>query len=206
MKQTMVVLDMEGVLAPEIWIAIAERSGIEALRRTTRDEPDYDVLMRGRIELLNRHDLSLTMIQDVISGLDLLPGAREFLDDLRSLTQVMILSDTFEQFAEPLMRKLGWPTLMCHRLLIEQDQVIGYQLRIPDAKRAAVRAMQSLNYRVIAAGDSYNDTAMLDEADSGFLIHAPAQVKSDFPHLRSLESLEQLMVAIRSELKADQIN
>jgi phosphoserine/homoserine phosphotransferase len=203
-KQTMVVLDMEGVLAPEIWIAIAERSGIEALRRTTRDEPDYDVLMRGRIELLNRHDLSLTMIQDVISGLDLLLGAREFLDDLRSLTQVMILSDTFEQFAEPLMRKLGWPTLMCHRLLIAQDQVIGYQLRIPDAKRAAVRAMQSLNYRVIAAGDSYNDTAMLEEADSGFLIHAPAQVKSDFPHLRSLESLEQLMVAIRSELEADQ--
>lgn len=193
---------MEGVLAPEIWIAIAERSGIEALRRTTRDEPDYDVLMRGRIDLLERHNLSLTMIQDVIGGLDLLPGAREFLDDLRSRTQVLILSDTFEQFAGPLMRKLGWPTLLCHRLLLEQDRVIGYQLRIPDAKRATVKAMQSLNYRVIAAGDSYNDTAMLEEADSGFLIHAPDQVRRDFPNLRSLDSLEQLMIAIRGELEA----
>src|SRR5262245_55823563 len=160
-------LDLEGVLVPEIWIAVAERTGIDALRRTTRDEPDYDKLMRGRIELLEQHGLALTQIADVIAGLRPLEGAREFLDALRQRTQVVIASDTFEQFGRPLMAQLGWPTLLCHRLELEADRIVGYRLRQADQKRHIVRAFQGLGFRVIAAGDSYNDLGMLEEADAG---------------------------------------
>ena len=185
-QQSIVTLDLEGVLVPEIWIAVAERTGIEALRRTTRDEPDYDVLMRGRLELLDRHGLKLSTIQEVIGGLTPLEGAKEFLDELRSETQVIILSDTFEEFAKPLMRQLGWPTLLCHRLIVENDVVRGYQLRQPNQKQHAVAALRSLNYRVIAAGDSFNDTAMLAEAEVGFLFHAPEAIVAQFPQFPSL--------------------
>lgn len=191
---------MEGVLTPEIWIAVAAETGIDGLRRTTRDEPDYDVLMRGRLELLNRHGLKLSDIQRVIGTLDPLPGAREFLDELRTLTQVIVLSDTFEQFAAPLMRKLAWPTLFCHRLEIEDDRVVNYQLRMPDQKRRAVEALRGLNFRVIGAGDSYNDTTMLGAADTGFLIHAPDNVKAEFPQFKAVETLADLLEEIRGAL------
>ena len=160
-RQTIVTLDLEGVLVPEIWIAVAERTGIDALRRTTRDEPDYDRLMRGRLDLLAEHDLGLAAISEVIGGLSPLPGAVEFLDELRDRTQVVILSDTFEQFAGPLLAQLGRPTILCHRLVLDGDRVAGYRLRMPEQKRAAVEAFRGLGYRVVAAGDSYNDTAML---------------------------------------------
>lgn len=188
---------MEGVLTPEIWIAVAERTRIPELRRTTRDEPDYDQLMRYRLELLDRHGIRLTDIQRVIGALQPLPGAKEFLDELRSLVQVIILSDTFEQFAQPLLRQLGWPTLFCHRLVVEQDRIVNYQLRQPDQKKRSVAALKSLNYHVISAGDSYNDTAMLLEANVGFLIHAPENVKREFPQLRAVESHAELMRLIR---------
>lgn len=196
-KQTIVTLDMEGVLTPEIWIAVASETGIDELRRTTRDEPDYDKLMNFRLEVLNRHGLKLSDIQRVIGTLNPLPGAREFLDELRTLVQVVILSDTFEQFATPLIRKLNWPTLLCHRLLVEDDRITGYQLRMPDQKRAAVEAFRSLNYQVISAGDSYNDTSMLGAADTGFLIHAPDNVKTEFPHFKPVESLAELLDRIK---------
>jgi phosphoserine/homoserine phosphotransferase len=199
-KQTIVTLDMEGVLTPEIWIAVARETGIDELRRTTRDEPDYDVLMRGRLELLNRHGLKLSDIQRVIGTLDPLPGAREFLDELRALVQVVVLSDTFEQFAAPLIRKLDRPTLLCHRLVVEDDRITDYQLRMPDQKRSAVEAFRSLNYQVISAGDSYNDTSMLGAADTGFLIHAPDNVKMEFPRFKAVDSLADLMSEIKSML------
>ncbi|MBL8340745.1 MAG: bifunctional phosphoserine phosphatase/homoserine phosphotransferase ThrH [Rubrivivax sp.] len=177
-----VCLDLEGVLVPEIWIAFAERTGIAEFRRTTRDEPDYDRLMRWRLALLRQHRLKLADIQGVIAGMAPLPGAREFLDELRSRYQVIILSDTFYEFADPLMRQLGRPTLFCHRLETDAEgYVAAYHLRQPDQKRQAVQALQGLNYRVIAAGDSYNDTAMLGAADAGFLIHPPANVVAQFP-------------------------
>jgi phosphoserine/homoserine phosphotransferase len=201
-KQSIVTLDMEGVLTPEIWIAVAEKTGIPELRRTTRDEPDYDVLMRGRLDLLNKHGLKLSDIQEVIGTLDPLPGAKEFLDELRTLTQVIILSDTFEQFAEPLIRKLNWPTLLCHRLVVEDDRITDYQLRIREQKREAVKAFRNMNYFVISAGDSYNDTAMLCEADVGFLIHAPDNVKREFPQFKAVESQAELLVEIKSVLAA----
>lgn len=197
MQQSLVTLDMEGVLTPEIWIAVAEKTGIAELRRTTRDEPDYDVLMRGRLALLDRHGLKLSDIQQVIGTLDPLPGAREFLDELHSLTQVVILSDTFEQFAAPLIRKLGWPTLLCHRLLVENDRITDYQLRLPDQKRAAVTAFRGLNYFVISAGDSYNDTTMLGAANLGFLIHAPENVILEFPQFKPVDTLAELLAEIR---------
>jgi phosphoserine/homoserine phosphotransferase len=200
-KQTIVTLDMEGVLTPEIWIAVAAETGIDELRRTTRDEPDYDVLMRGRLEVLNRHGLKLSDIQRVIGTLDPLPGAREFLDELRTLVQVVILSDTFEQFATPLIRKLNWPTLLCHRLVVEDDRITGYQLRMPDQKRAAVEAFRGLNYQVISAGDSYNDTSMLGAAHTGFLIHAPDNVKGEFPGFKPVESLAELLANIKNVMK-----
>jgi len=196
-KQTIVTLDMEGVLTPEIWIAVAEKTGIAALRRTTRDEPDYDRLMRGRLEILDRHGLTLSQIQAVIGTLEPLPGARAFLDELREFSQLLILSDTFEQFAAPFMRQLGMPTLLCHRLIVEDDRIVDYRLRLQDQKRAAVVALKSLNYRVIAAGDSFNDTSMLLEADSGFLFHAPENVCRQFPQLPALDRYEALMLAIR---------
>ena len=200
MKQTLVTLDMEGVLTPEIWIAVAEKTKIPELRRTTRDEPDYDKLMLYRIDILDRHGITLSQIQEVIGTLRPLPGGREFLDELRSLVQVVILSDTFEQFAAPLMKQLNWPTLFCHRLIVENDRITGYQLRQPNQKQKSVAALKSLNYRVISAGDSYNDTAMLGEADTGFLIHAPEKVKQEFPQFRSVESHSDLLRLIKGAL------
>ncbi|MEM1333461.1 MAG: bifunctional phosphoserine phosphatase/homoserine phosphotransferase ThrH, partial [Actinomycetota bacterium] len=157
-RQTIVTLDLEGVLIPEVWIAVAERTGVEALTRTTRDEPDYDVLMRYRLDLLAEHGLTMSLVEDVISGLEPLPGARSFLDRLRERTQVVILSDTFEQFGRPFMRQLGWPTIFCHRLVVDEatDAITDYRLRQPDQKRASVQAFHGLEYQVLAAGDSYN--------------------------------------------------
>jgi phosphoserine/homoserine phosphotransferase len=195
-KQSIVTLDMEGVLTPEIWIAVAERTQIPELRRTTRDEPDYDKLMQYRIGLMDRHGITLSRIQEVIGGLALLPGAREFLDELRRRTQVIILSDTFEQFAQPLLRQMGWPTLFCHRLIVTDDRITGYQLRMPDQKRQSVAALQSLNYRVVAAGDSFNDTSMLGQADHGFLFHAPPNVVQQFPQFPEIKSYPDLLARI----------
>jgi phosphoserine/homoserine phosphotransferase len=177
-----VCLDLEGVLVPEIWIAFSERTGIPELRRTTRDEPDYDKLMRFRLELLRRHRLGLPDIQRVIREMGPMPGAKEFLDDLRTRHQVIILSDTYYEFAMPLMAQLGMPTLFCHRLETDaQGVVTGYRLRMPEGKRAAVRALKDLRFKVIAAGDSYNDTAMLAEADAGILFRPPQNVIDEFP-------------------------
>jgi phosphoserine / homoserine phosphotransferase len=191
---------MEGVLTPEIWIAVAEKTKIPELRRTTRDEPDYDKLMRGRLAILDKHGLKLSDIQNVIAELRLLAGAKNFLDELRSLVQVIILSDTFEQFAAPLLKQLNWPTLFCHKLIVENDRIVDYKLRVPDQKKKAVAAFQSLNYSVIAAGDSFNDTAMLSEANAGFLIHAPENVKKQFPQFKAVESHAELLKLIKSAL------
>jgi len=191
---------MEGVLTPEIWIAVAEKTKIPELRRTTRDEPDYDKLMRGRLAILERHNLKLSDIQNVIGSLKPLDGAKEFLDELRMLTQVVILSDTFEQFAAPLLRQLNWPTLLCHKLVVENDRIVNYKLRVPDQKKKAVAAFKSLNYHVISAGDSYNDTAMLGEANVGFLIHAPENVKKEFPQFKAVESHADLLNFIKVAL------
>jgi phosphoserine/homoserine phosphotransferase len=189
-------LDLEGVLVPEIWIAFAERTGIEELRATTRDIPDYDVLMRQRLALLDQHNLRMDDIQAVIAGLEPLPGAIDFIDWLRQRFQVIILSDTFYEFSQPLMRQLNWPTLFCHRLVTDaQGRVVDYKLRQEDPKRASVKALHSLNYRVLAAGDSYNDTTMLGEADVGFLIHAPQNVIDEFPQFHSVDTLEELKLA-----------
>ncbi len=195
-RQTLVTLDLEGVLIPEIWIAVAERTGIEGLRRTTRDEPDYDVLMRYRLDLLDEHELTMPVIADVIAGLSPLPGAREFLDALRASTQVVILSDTFEQFAAPLMPQLGMPTVLCHRLVLEGDRIADYRLRQADQKRQAVRAFHGLEYRVLAAGDSYNDTSMLQEADAGILFRAPDRVRTEFPQFPAVDAYDDLLAAI----------
>lgn len=199
-SQTIVTLDLEGVLVPEIWIAVAETTGIPELRRTTRDEPDYDKLMRGRLEILDAHGLSMSKIEEVIAGLSPLPGAADFLAELRELTQVLILSDTFEQFGRPLMRHLGMPTLICHRLIVEDDRIVDFELRLDDQKRKAVEALSALNYRVIAAGDSYNDTAMLNAAEHGFLFHAPDNVIAEFPHLPALHTYDELLDRIRAVL------
>ena len=198
--QSIVCLDLEGVLVPEIWIAVAERTGIEALRRTTREEPDYDVLMRYRLDLMAEHGLTMSVIEDVIGGLEPLAGAKAFLDALRERTQVVILSDTFEQFAAPLMRQLGWPAIWCHRLVVEDDRITGYRLRMQDPKRNAVKALHGLNYRVIAAGDSYNDTTMRLAADAGFLFHSPDNVKAEFPQLRAIDEYDELLEAVTAEL------
>jgi phosphoserine/homoserine phosphotransferase len=197
MKQSVVVLDLEGVLVPEIWIAVAEKTKIPELRRTTRDEPDYDKLMRGRVKILDQHGLKLAAIQEVIGDLRPLPGALDFLRQLRSLTQVIILSDTFEEFAKPVMRQLEWPTIFCNRLLIEQGRVAGYKLRQDQPKRGAVAALRSMNYFVIAAGDSFNDTAMLAEAHVGFLFHAPEPIKRQFPQFAAFEEYGDLMGAMK---------
>jgi phosphoserine / homoserine phosphotransferase len=189
-------LDLEGVLVPEIWIAFSERTGIEELRATTRDIPDYNVLMKQRLGLLEQHGLKINDIQDVIATLEPLPGAIEFVDWMRERFQVIILSDTFYEFSQPLMRQLHWPTLFCHRLITDTaGRVVDYKLRQEDPKRASVQALHSLNYRVLAAGDSYNDTSMLAEADVGFLIHAPQNVIDEFPQFKSVESLAELKVA-----------
>jgi len=197
-KQSIVTLDMEGVLTPEIWIAVAEKTGIKELQRTTRDEPDYDKLMRGRLAILDQHGLKLSDIQNVIALLRPLDGAKEFLDKLRSFVQVIILSDTFEQFATPFLRELGWPTLLCHRLVVVNDRITDYQLRIPEQKQRAVAAFKLLNYHVISAGDSFNDIAMLTEAHVGFLFRAPDNVKVQFPQFKSVEEFVDLTRLIKT--------
>jgi len=193
----LITLDLEGVLVPEVWIAFAEATGIPELRRTTRDEPDYDLLMRGRLQILDRHGFKLADIQRVIATIDPLPGALEFLDRLRATTQVLILSDTFAQFAAPLMRKLAYPTLFCHELVVEPDgRVSGYRLRIPDSKRRAVEVLRTLGYRVHSAGDSYNDTTMLAAADRGVLFRCPDAVAQQFPTFVRTRTYEELWGAL----------
>ena len=192
-----VCLDLEGVLVPEIWIEFSRRTGIAEFARTTRDEPDYDRLMRFRLELLARHGLKLADIQRVIEGMGPMEGARAFLDELREHYQVFILSDTFYEFADPLMRQLGRPTLLCHRLEIDAEGFVrSYRLRMPDQKRAAVQALKGLNFRVYAAGDSYNDTGMLLAADAGFFIHPPAAIARQFPQFPVTRSYPELRAAI----------
>jgi len=191
-------LDLEGVLVPEIWINVAERTGIEALRRTTRDEPDYDKLMQYRLDILAKQGIGIADIQDVIGGMGPMPGAREFLDELRARHQVVILSDTFYQFAAPLMQQLGRPTLFCHDLVIEAGRVTGYRLRQADAKRHAVEALRSLNFQTIAAGDSYNDTAMLGTADAGILFRPPDNVIAEFPQFPVTRDYDELRAAFEA--------
>ena len=200
MKQSIVTLDLEGVLVPEIWIAVSEKTGIKQLRLTTRDIPDYDVLMKGRLKILAENKLGLAAIQEVIGSLRPLDGAKEFLDELRSFTQVIILSDTFEEFAKPLMKQLSWPTLLCHRLEVVDGSIANYKLRITDQKKEAVKALRSMQYKVIAAGDSFNDTAMLAAADVGILFRAPESIKQQFPQFPALESYSELLQTIRREL------
>jgi phosphoserine / homoserine phosphotransferase len=199
-KQTIVTLDLEGVLVPEIWIAVSEKTGIKELRRTTRDEPDYDKLMKGRLNILDQHGLKLSDIQKVISTLRPLPGGKEFLDELRSLTQVIILSDTFEEFAQPIMRQLGWPTLFCHKLEVENDRIVNYRLRQANQKQKSVAALKNLNYHVIAAGDSFNDTAMLIEANVGFLFHSPEAIQKQFPQFKAIEEYGELLALIKGAM------
>ena len=201
MQQTIVTLDLEGVLVPEIWIAFADKTGIPELRRTTRDEPDYDVLMQGRLRILDEHGLKLRDIQEVIGTLQPLEGAKAFLDELRSRTQVIILSDTFAEFAQPLMRQLGWPTLFCHQLEVDgAGRIVNYRLRQPNQKQLSVAALKSLNYKIIAAGDSFNDTTMLGEANVGFFFHAPQNIIAQFPQFRPFDRYEDLLAAITAEL------
>ncbi len=186
-------LDLEGVLIPEIWIAFAEETGIEELKATTRDIPDYDVLMKQRLRILDEHGLTLPQIQDTISRLTPLEGAREFIDWLRERFQVVILSDTFYEFAAPLMKQLGYPTLLCHKLEVDENgRITDYTLRQKDPKRQSVRAFQLLNYRVVATGDSYNDTTMLTQAEAGILFHAPKNVIEEFPQFPAVHTYEEL--------------
>ncbi len=196
-----VCLDLEGVLVPEIWIAFAEASGIPELKRTTRDEPDYDKLMRWRIGILKEHGLGLKEIQKVIATIQPLPGAREFLDELRSLTQVIIISDTFTQFATPLMEKLGWPTIFCNTLEVaENGEITGFRMRIENSKLTTVKALQSIGYETIASGDSYNDLAMIQAGRAGFLFRSTDKIKADYPELPAFDTYEELMAAIKAEL------
>lgn len=196
-----VCLDMEGVLVPEIWIAFAEESGIPELRRTTRDEPDYDKLMRWRIDLLRQRGLKLSAIQETISRIDPLPGAKDFLDALRKDTQVVILSDTFEQFAKPLMAKLNWPTIFCNTLEVAPDGAItGYRMRCPQSKLTTVKALQSMGYETIASGDSFNDLGMIQASKAGFLFKSTAAIKADHPELLAFEEFGDLLAAIKAAL------
>ena len=196
-----VCLDLEGVLVPEIWIAFSKASGIPELKRTTRDEPDYDKLMKWRLGILREHGLGLKEIQRVIETVDPMPGAKEFLDALREITQVIILSDTFTQFATPLMKKLGWPTIFCNTLEVAQDgMVTGYRMRVEKSKLATVRALQSVGFDTIAAGDSYNDLAMIQAGKAGFLFRSTEQIKRDHPELPAFEEYDELLSAIRAAL------
>ena len=196
-----VCLDMEGVLTPEIWIAFAEATGIPELRRTTRDEPDYDKLMKYRIAILKEHGLGLKEIQDVISTVDPLDGAKEFLDELRSLTQVLILSDTFTQFAGPLMKKLGMPTIFCNTLEVaESGEITGYRMRIEKSKLATVKALQSIGFETIAAGDSFNDLGMIEASKAGFLFRSTEQIKKDYPQFPAFEEFDDFLAAIKAAL------
>ena len=194
-------LDMEGVLVPEIWIAFSEVSGIPELRRTTRDEPDYDKLMRFRMDILREHGLGLKEIQDVIETIDPLPGAREFLDELRSLTQVIILSDTFEQFAKPLMAKLDWPTIFCNELVVAEDgEITGHKMRCANSKYTTVRALQSVGFETIAAGDSFNDLGMIEASKAGFLFRSTDAIKAAYPERQAFEEYSELLEAIKKAL------
>ncbi|MDE6918116.1 MAG: bifunctional phosphoserine phosphatase/homoserine phosphotransferase ThrH [Lachnospiraceae bacterium] len=191
-------LDLEGVLVPEIWIAFAEASGIPELTRTTRDEPDYDKLMTWRLGVLREHGLGLRQIQETIATIDPIPGAKEFLDELRSITQVIIISDTFEQFATPLMRKLGWPTIFCNSLEVAKDgEITGFRMRCEQSKLTTVRALQSIGYETIASGDSYNDLGMIKAGKAGFLFKSTDKIKADNPELAAYENYDELMAAIR---------
>ena len=197
----MVCLDLEGVLVPEIWIAFSEESGIPELRRTTRDEPDYDKLMCWRLGILKEHGLKLSDVQNVIAKIDPLPGAKEFLDSLREVTQVVILSDTFEEFAKPLMKKLGWPTILCNNLVISEDGFISnFKMRCKDTKLTTVRAFQSIGYDTIASGDSYNDLDMILAGKAGFLFRSTEKIKNDYPQLPAFETYDELLSAIRAAL------
>jgi phosphoserine / homoserine phosphotransferase len=194
-------LDLEGVLVPEIWIAFSKASGIPELKKTTRDEPDYDKLMKWRIGILKEHGLGLKQIQDTIATIDPLPGAKEFLDELRSFTQVIIISDTFTQFATPLMKKLGWPTIFCNSLEVsENGEITGFKMRIENSKLSTVRALQSIGYETIASGDSYNDLAMIKASRAGFLFKSTDKIKSDNPDLTAFETYGQLMEGIKKAM------
>lgn len=194
-------LDLEGVLVPEIWIAFAEASGIPELKRTTRDEPDYEKLMNWRLGILKEHHLGLKEIQETIARIDPMPGAKEFLDELRSITQVIIISDTFTQFASPLMEKLGWPTIFCNSLEVAEDgEITGFKMRIADAKLATVKALQSIGYETIASGDSYNDLGMIKASKAGFLFRSTDRIKSDNPQLLAYETYGELMTAIKAAM------
>ena len=193
-----VCLDMEGVLVPEIWIAFAEATGIPELKRTTRDEPDYDKLMQYRLNILKEHHLGLKEIQNTIATIDPLPGAKDFLDELRTMTQVIILSDTFEQFAKPLMEKLNWPTIFCNTLEVAPDGAItGYRMRCPQSKLTTVKALQSIGYETIASGDSYNDLGMIQASKAGFLFKSTEKIRADHPELPAYETFDELLAAIR---------
>ncbi len=194
-------LDLEGVLVPEIWIAFAEASGIPELRKTTRDEPDYEKLMKYRLGILKEHHLGLKEIQETIATIDPMPGAKDFLDELRSLTQVIIISDTFTQFASPLMKKLGWPTIFCNSLEVAKDgEITGFRMRIADSKLTTVKALQSIGYDTIASGDSYNDLGMIKASKAGFLFKTTDRIKADNPELPAYETYEELMTAIRAAM------
>lgn len=195
-------LDLEGVLVPEIWIAFANESGIPELKKTTRDEPDYDKLMKWRIGVLKEHGLGLKEIQDTIAKIDPIPGAKEFLDELRTFSQVIIISDTFTQFATPLMKKLGWPTIFCNSLEVaENGEITGFKMRIENSKLTTVRALQSIGYETIASGDSYNDLAMIKASKAGFLFKSTDKIKTDNPELKAYETYDELMAAIRNAMK-----
>lgn len=195
-------LDLEGVLAPEIWIEFSKESGIPELTRTTRDEPDYDKLMNWRLGILKEHGLGLKEIQDTISRIDLLPGAREFLDQLREVSQVIILSDTFTEFAKPIMKKLGMPTLFCNSLRVAEDgEITGFDIRIDDQKRRSVEALQSIGFQVIAAGDSYNDLTMIEKADQGFLFRTTDKIKADHPEVKAFDTYDDFLAGIKEVIE-----
>ena len=196
-----VCLDMEGVLVPEIWIAFAKETGIEELKLTTRDEPDYDKMMNYRIKILKEHGLGLKEIQDVIAKIDLMPGAKEFLDELRTITQVIILSDTFEQFAAPLMKKLDWPTIFCNSLEVsESGEITGFKMRCPQSKLTTVKALQSCGFDTIASGDSFNDLGMIQASKAGFLFKSTEAIKRDYPDIPAYEEYDELLAAIKKAL------
>ena len=200
-KMEIVCLDLEGVLVPEIWIAFAEATGIPELKKTTRDEPDYDKLMNYRIVILKEHGLGLKEIQDTIATIDPMPGAKEFLDELRSLTQVIIISDTFTQFAAPLMKKLGWPTIFCNELEVaENGEVTGFRMRCEKSKYTTVKALQSCGFETIASGDSFNDLGMIEASKAGFLFRSTEQIKKDYPQYPAFDTYDELLKAIKEAL------
>jgi len=201
MDMNIVCLDLEGVLVPEIWVAFAEETGIPELKKTTRDEPDYDKLMKWRLGVLKEHGLGLKEIQDVIETIDPLPGAKEFLDELRSFTQVILISDTFTQFASPLMKKLGWPTLFCNSLEVaENGEIIGFKMRVEQSKLTTVKALQSIGFDTIASGDSYNDLGMIQASKAGFLFRSTDKIKADYPDIPAYETYEELLGAIKKAM------